>query len=248
MATAVDQSEARPPQPSGWSWSRLLIIAAIAAVVGIGVILILSGLIPPLIIFALLFIAGVIVMRTRSRAGVIMLLVISILFLASNVPFIIPALAVPASAVDFIVTVYLLVATIIAIVSSIALLRDRDRAPGKAPRMLGSAAAVVVLLAIVGSVVASVTYDSAEAQSGDIRLVAEAIEFSEESLQSDNSVSVFVKNNDLTLHTFTIDELDVDVDIPAGKSARVTFDAEPGSYTYYCVPHESEMKGSLEVQ
>jgi plastocyanin len=249
MAIATEEARERPPQEPGWSWVRLLTTATIAAIVGIVIILVLSGLIPPLIIAAVLFIVGLFVMRAKPKAGVITLLVFLILFLASNVPFIIPALAVPASAIDFSLTLYLVIVTIVGIVAAIALLRGRDREPSRAPRLLGSVAVLVILAGIALSVISSVTYDTAEAQAGDVRLVAEDIEFSDESLEADEgTVTVFVDNKDLTLHTFTIDELDVDVDIPAGKSTRVTFEAEEGSYTYYCVPHENDMKGKLAVQ
>lgn len=55
-------------------------------------------------------------------------------------------------------------------------------------------------------------------------------------------------NKDGTLHTFTIDELDVDLASPGGTSARVTFEAEPGTYRFYCVPHEADMNGKLTVR
>ncbi|MDQ3985054.1 MAG: cupredoxin domain-containing protein, partial [Actinomycetota bacterium] len=99
------------------------------------------------------------------------------------------------------------------------------------------------------SVVATLTYDSEDPQGGDVRLVAEGIEFSQDTLTvEEGTVSVFIDNKDFTLHTFTIDELDVDVDVPAGKSTRVTFEAEKGGYEYYCRPHEEDMTGTLTVE
>jgi plastocyanin len=249
MATAVDQSERRPPEERGWSWRRLLVYSTIGVIVGIVVILILSGLIPPLIVFAVIFIVGLILLRSKQKAGAITLLVASVLFFGLNLPFILPVLAVPASAIDFSLTIYLVILNIVAIVSAIALLRKRDEAPSRTPRLLGSTAVALIVIAIAVSVVATVTYDTEEAQGGDITLAAEGIEWAKESLSADEgTVTVFVDNNDLTLHTFTIDELDVDVDIPAGKSTRVTFEAEQGAYTYYCVPHESQMEGIIDVR
>ena len=46
----------------------------------------------------------------------------------------------------------------------------------------------------------------------------------------------------------SIHNLDVDLDIPASKSARITFDAEPGTYEFFCQPHKEDMKGTLTVQ
>ena len=99
------------------------------------------------------------------------------------------------------------------------------------------------------SVVSTVGYDEAAAQEGDIELATEDIEFTDTSIDAQSGeVSVFVDNADGTLHTFTIDELNVDLDIPASKSARVTFQAEPGTYEFYCVPHHEDMKGTLTVR
>jgi len=60
-------------------------------------------------------------------------------------------------------------------------------------------------------------------------------------------VAVFVDNQDTTLHTFTVEEFGVDLEIPAGESARITFDAEPGTYEFFCRPHQPDMSGTLEV-
>ena len=116
------------------------------------------------------------------------------------------------------------------------------------PTTLGKFALGVLVAGIAVSVLATLTYDDAVAQEGDVQLVAKDIEFQQSSLEARaGEVSVFVENQDATLHTFTIEELDVDLSIPAGKSARVTFDADQGTYTFFCRPHESDMKGLLEI-
>ena len=56
-----------------------------------------------------------------------------------------------------------------------------------------------------------------------------------------------VTNLDGTRHTFTIDELGVDLSVPPNSEGRVTFTAEPGTYRFYCRPHEVDMEGSLVV-
>ena len=83
-----------------------------------------------------------------------------------------------------------------------------------------------------------------------MELSTEDGEFFPESLDAGSGeVSVFVDNADATLHTFTIEELDVHLDIPASKAARVTFEADPGTYEFICVPHEQEgMSGTLVVE
>ena len=68
--------------------------------------------------------------------------------------------------------------------------------------------------------------------------------------------SVVVRNNDAFMHTFTIDELGVDVQLIPGSAEVITFPAEPGqTIAYYCVPHSSEggdepddMAGTLAIE
>jgi plastocyanin len=49
-------------------------------------------------------------------------------------------------------------------------------------------------------------------------------------------------------HTFTIDELGVDLSIPPNSEQRVTFDAPAGSYEFECRPHTPGMTGTLTVR
>jgi hypothetical protein len=47
-------------------------------------------------------------------------------------------------------------------------------------------------------------------------------------------VTVVLTNYDLLWHTFTIDELHVDLEAPLGGTREATFTAAPGSYRFYC--------------
>ena len=60
----------------------------------------------------------------------------------------------------------------------------------------------------------------------------------------------FVLKAESELHNFSIDELEVDLDVDKGSEERitVTFD-EPGSYKFYCLFHEANgMTGTITVQ
>jgi plastocyanin len=233
-----------------WSWTKVLRWSAIAGFVVIAAISIFGGaIIPPLIVFAVLWLVGALLLSRSSMAAAILLLITFLLFLGLSAPFVVPTLAVPASAGDFILNAASLIAAIVGIVAAIAVLRRRDAAASSAPRIVGMAGLAIFLVAFVVGIVALATYKDASAQQRDIKLVAEDFEFSEDALRAaPGEVSVFVENKDSTLHTFTIDELSVDLDVPAGSSARVTFDADPGTYEFYCVPHEGDMNGDIEVQ
>lgn len=58
-------------------------------------------------------------------------------------------------------------------------------------------------------------------------------------------------NTDAVPHTFTIEDLDVEVEAGGGEAARLTFTAEPGTYDFICtIPgHDTaSMRGVLVVE
>jgi len=234
---------------SGWEW--LLRNAAVAVAAAVVLMMVLfRAVIPPLIVFVVLFGIGLWLLSKRPRAGAIMLGILSLLFLLGNLPFLIPPLAAPASTVDFVVSAVMVIAAVVAVVAAVMALVKRGRSSGDAPANVWRAAIGLTILAVVAGVAARATFEEDDPQQADIQLVTEAGEFSDESLESEGAkVSVFVENKDLALHTFTIDELDVDMEIPAGTGVRLSFDAEPGkTYEFYCRPHSEFMRGKLAVQ
>ena len=250
MATTVGERSTDPSAAEGgWTWKKLLTVVTAATVVGLIVLFVLAGIIPPMVVFAVLFIVGVFLLRTKEKPAAILLLVIHLAMFALSLPFTIPSLMVPASAIDFSLTLFLSILNLIGIASSIAVLRGQGDVVSSAARTIATVGIVVILAGVAFSVYSAVSYDSAEAQQGDIRLVTEDTDFSDTSLEADEgTVSVFVDNNDGTTHTFTIEELDVDLEIPGGKAARVTFEAEQGSYEFICTPHEEDMAGNISVE
>jgi hypothetical protein len=64
-------------------------------------------------------------------------------------------------------------------------------------------------------------------------------------------VIVALENHDLFWHTFTVDQLGVDIKVPMQATQQVEFQAAPGVYTFHCtIPgHEMlGMVGTLTVQ
>ena len=236
------------PGAPGMTWTKLLRWSVIASVVDVVLINVFATIIPPLIVFALVWIGGLFWLGRATRGPAILLLVSFVAHLALSAPFVIPTLGVPASAGDFVLNVLGIIAAVAGIVAAVQVARGvAGPAPAARSIAVGAAAVFVVLTAF--SVFSLVGYDDAVAQEGDVELVTKDIEFEPESLDAEaGQVSVFVDNEDLTLHTFTIEELDVDLDVPAGKSARITFDAEPGAYEFFCEPHKEDMEGTLTVE
>jgi plastocyanin len=229
------------------SWLRFLRWSTIASIVIVVVINVFAGLIPPLLIFAVAWVGGLIWLRGAEKGPAILLLVAFVLFLGLSAPFIVPTLTVPASAGDFILNLASLLAAIAGILGAISVIRKRDDTG--APTTIGRILIGLFVVGVAISIFSTVSYDDAVAQDGDVKLVTKDIKFSDTSLEAGGGeVSVFIDNQDSTLHTFTIEELGVDLAVPASKSARITFNAEPGTYEFFCRPHEGDMKGKLVIE
>ena len=208
----------------------------------------LGGIIPPIIVFAALFALAAWFYQRKERAGSIVLAVLFVLLLLTNLPFIIPSLAVPASTADFLPTIVVTLIAIVGATSAFAVIRRRGAATDGGARMVALGAITLLVVATVVTIIAKIAYPDITARSGDIAIAAEDFEFSEQDITaSGGRVAVFVENKDTTLHTFTIEELGVDLPIPAGEPARIAFDAEPGTYEFICRPHAPGMSGTLEV-
>jgi uncharacterized cupredoxin-like copper-binding protein len=227
-----------------------LVAASVAQIVLNVVVLVVNGeIIPPLVGIAVLLGIGLVLIGSRSRAGAAMLGIVSAVHLLTSAPFILDALVHPESFWDFWLGWATIIVAVVALVAAIPVWRESDHGSAQARLVPRVAAGLVVALAVVGAV-ATISYDSATLASGDVELAAENVEFSPAELSAEaGEVSVFVDNNDGIRHTFSIDDLGVDLEVPAGKAARVEFTAEPGTYEFYCaVPGHEGMTGELTVE
>ena len=233
----------------GLGWRELLVWLAIGHSVALLAGMVLIGeLIPPIVVFAVLFLLGAFLTRRGGRAGPIMLAVFSVAVIALNSPFIIEAVEVPASTADFLLATVSTALALGVLIASIGTLRRT--APSRAPRAIAMGLGLVFIALVGVAVAARAAYDQPVAASGDITLVTEDTEFAPGTISSENGeTTIFVENKDNTLHTFTIEELGVDLQIPGKATARVSFDAGTGAYEFVCTPHEDfGMTGTLEVQ
>lgn len=100
--------------------------------------------------------------------------------------------------------------------------------------------------------------DGGEAGGGDmsnadtlpITMTASDFKFKPDSFEghSTHTVDLTFVNEDDAEHSFTIDELEVDVEAAGGEEATATFTPEePGTYEYYCTYHPDTMTGELKV-
>lgn len=234
---------------AGLGWVKLLRWATIAALVVVIFINVVAGVIPPLLVFVLLWAGGLFWLTRSTKGPAILLLVTFVAFLLMSGPFIVPSLMAPAGGAEFVTNLLSVLAAIAGILAAVAILRRRHEHASDTPKRVGLLVAALAIVGIAVATFATMGYENPAPQEGDVELAAQDIEFTQTELEAQSGqVGVFVSNADATLHTFTIDELDVNLTIPASKDARVTFEAEPGTYEFYCAPHREDMQGTLTVE
>jgi plastocyanin len=234
-------------------WRRLAVVAALADVV----VLLGYGLARgdrEALGFAVVMVVGLGLLRVGN--GLLGLLVMAALFV--NIEFwMFPAangnasyrvgpvdLLVPASLVAF------SLAGFIGAVASIIHLRDPDAGRGAAGPT--GIIAVVFVFSSLGLVWAMTDAAPQAAPEGAVRIETANVAYVPDTLQSGGGkVTVAVHNRDLFWHTFTIDELGVDIKAPVGRLRSATFGAQPGTYAFYCrIPGHASlgMRGTLTVR
>jgi len=117
----------------------------------------------------------------------------------------------------------------------------------RGPRNVAIASLVVLVAALVATFAGP---KQTRASAGDTRIITKDTKFVPARIEVNaGRVSVFMANEDLFWHTFTIRKLHVNLDVPVGGHRRISFDASPGTYEVVCIIHEQGgMKGTLVVK
>ena len=132
-----------------------------------------------------------------------------------------------------------------------AIVHRHDPAAGRGAAGPTGILAVVFVVASLGLVWAMTKAGPEAAPKGALEVQAVNIAFRPDSLQGGGKVTVALHNRDLFWHTFTIDALHVDIRTPVGRLRSATFEARPGTYSYYCrIPGHAAlgMRGTLTVR
>lgn len=128
----------------------------------------------------------------------------------------------------------------------------RGREPSQKAPLRAAIGGSQLLIALLFAGALTGGWDGHPAEDVDIAAVAENVAFSPDTLTAEaGDIAVSVANRDLFWHTFTIDELDVNVNVPVNGERRTVFDAAPGTYRIICrIPgHEGAgMVATLEVR
>lgn len=234
----------------GWRW--LQVAAAIGTLASLVVPMVAQLSFESfLLAMAAPFLIGLLVLIRWPRVGAAWLGVASLAILLFSAPFIVDALAHPEATEDFVPLLVLTLSTIVGTAAAVPSFRQGPgpSVPSRRARMIAVGAGAVIVVGAIVSVVASAGVQSAPARTGDVRLVAEGIEFNRADIDAESgAISVHVTNKDDTRHTFTVDEVGVDLNLPPNSSQRVTFTADPGTYRFYCRPHTPGMEGVLIVR
>ena len=128
--------------------------------------------------------------------------------------------------------------------------RKDPEAGRRAARYVGLGAVAFFVLAVAAGLIAGRGATRIDPPAGLV-LRTENMGFSTTELVTDSGqVTVVVDNQDLWWHTFTIDELGVNLNVPSSGKREITFTASPGTYVFYCaIPghRDSGMHGTLVV-
>lgn len=230
------------------AWMRLARAAAVTMVAW-AVLLQVSArlLIPPVMVVGLVFLAFAPFLRGERRRLGLAFAGVTAVMLVGNLPMIVDELAHPDSAPAFVLSLLSTVAPAVGIVAGLGAFFRWSTQPIRA---MAVGAVVVFVSGAVVSIAVAASTESDVALSGDTVVVAEKVEFGPDTMTvASGAAGVLVENKDGIRHTFTIEELDVDLDVPALKSRRADFDAAPGTYTFVCtVPGHENMIGTLVVE
>ena len=175
-------------------------------------------------------------------------------------PYLITSTGSINSVFDFGVAVVTTVASIMALVGSIVAFVQLRRGTGRVEataverNALRGVAAVVAVLVVVSAVATLTARDTVEQadRAGTIEVLMKTTEFRTAQLdaKAGETVRLVLRNDDLYIHTFTIDELGIDATIgPRGEKALSLSPCNTEIFEYKCtVPGHESMAGTLTVR
>ena len=229
-------------------WPRILSVAAAIVTLWAVIMTVLAGeIIPPIIAFGVLF--GVIAVLARRRPGKGVYwagIVFTVLAFAGSAPFVIADLSHPESGLLFVLSVLQVLAMLTVAVASWAALRSWS---GESVLAVVIVPLMVFIIAAGVSVALFLGLEDDLVVEGDVLLTSRSAEWGPETITATSGdLGVFIDNKDPYRHSFVIEALDVEIELPASTSRRVEFTAPEGTYSIICtVPGHEKMTGTLVV-
>lgn len=229
-------------------WIRLARSGGVAMVVFSAGLQVLAGeLIPPVLAVGVLFGTLVVFLRPgRKRLGLVTA-GLAMTALSANAPFIVEDLSHLNGGWVFVLTLVSVLGGLSLIAAGLAVFFEWS--PGGA-FPLALAMASILFVGAIASMSVSLAEESEPVAAGDVEVVARAVSFAPGDISvTAGSAAVWVDNRDGIRHTFTIDELGVDLEVPANTSRRIDFEVVPGEYLVTCeVPGHDGMTATLVVE
>ncbi len=189
-----------------------------------------------------------------------MAVVWALLNLIFNAPFIFPALGYPNSFFDFGLGVPIILYLIPVVIGGIVAYVQHHRGSTRTEvteieqYLFAAITAVVVALMVTSGVLHIVSLESvsAEDKAGSILMDMKETKFVPDQLRipAGKPATLLVRNRDFVVHTFTIEELGIDVSFVPGTEKLVEVPASLAGKTLKLVctiPGHDEMKGTLTV-
>jgi plastocyanin len=221
----------------------------------------LGHIIPPLVF------AGLVAIRRRWTPALGALL--GALWLVDAAIFLTSLLVQPDSVASFAFAALFFATSLVALVAGVAATVQSYRVPHSRPFVdppapLVALAALLAFAALVlGGILTTAIQPrgelpgvSPEALAALPALTTRDYQFDQTTITArvGQTVALRLDNADSSAHSLDIDEFDVHVPMPAGKSSLALFTpTEPGTYTFYCRPHadtaaRTGMVGTLIVE
>ncbi len=248
MNVATDR-RTEPEQVSrGLTWRRLVFLAGVLATVAMGAVALLIGDIEGGVVAVGFAVATWLTRVRRGTLGAIGMALVSAITLYFMLTAAVTNIRAGSAMSSVLVSAGLAAVALLGLVAALGFLTRRSSPSTTAPW----AGVISSTLVLIGLVVWGASTARAETEAGDIHLVAKNVAFTEtEIATAAGEVTVTLENKDLFWHTFTIEELGVDLRVPVGAELPVTFEAPPGEYEFICaIPGHTEagMRGTLTVE
>lgn len=204
----------------------------------------IGEVISPLAGGIVLTVIGLVALRRAPRAGIVVLGLTSLIMLGGNLGFAIDHLSHPASAIDFTHAAIGSAGRALALVAAIGAWRGAS-APGA--RRLVVVSIGLAGVTVVTAAVAMITSAGDDLATGDVQVAVADAAFPT-SIEAAAGDVLFIDNQDLFRHTFTVTGTGVDVELPASVGVRVPLDLDAGVYEVTCeVPGHDFMTTTLEL-
>ena len=234
-------------------WRRLAVVAALADAVVLSGYGLARGDREALAL-AVVMLVGLGLLRVGN--GLLGLLVLAALFVNIEL-WMFPAAngnaAYRVGLVDLLVPGSLVAFSLAGFIGAVAaIVHLNDPAAGRGAAGPTGILAVVFVVASLGLVWAMTKAAPQAVPQGALAVETVNVAYHPDSLQaSGGKMTVALHNRDLFWHTFTIDAFHVDIRAPVGRLRAATFEARPGTYSYYCrLPTHAAlgMRGTLTVR